>query len=80
MFSRKRPPTAEPAVSLRDLREADTAVAEQLYAINLLLDSWVGRPKNWQLVDALLDERLFLRSPDAMAPRRTPVPVVPGRS
>lgn len=80
MFSRKRPPVAEPAVSSRDLRAADTAVAEQLYSIHLLLRCWVGRPKNWAIVDRLLDERLFLRPPDAMAPRRTPVPVVPGRS
>lgn len=81
MFSlrRKPAPDPEPVVSPRDLREADTAVAEQLYAIHLLLDAWAGRPKNWALVDALLDERLFLRPPDAMQTRRPRVPVIPGR-
>lgn len=62
-------------VSRRELRAADRAVAAQVQSIDVLLDDWAHRPrKRWDLIDQLLDERLFVRGPDAMATG----PVVPG--
>lgn len=67
-----------PAVPPRELAAADRTVAEELQSIDVLLADWVDLPKNWVVIDALLDERLMLRPADVMASRR--VPVVPGRS
>jgi hypothetical protein len=61
-------------VPARELRDADRQVAEQLKAIHVLLENWRHRPKNWDLVDALLDERLMLRPADVMASK----PPMPG--
>lgn len=78
MFGGFRRAATEPIVRPRELSDTDLAVAEELHAINILLQGWVGRPKNWRLVNALLDERLAIRPPDVMASRPA-VPVIPGR-
>lgn len=56
-----------PAVT-RELAAADRQTDAELRALDTLLGNWSGRPrKNWELVDAYLDERLAYRPADVMA-------------
>lgn len=59
-------PVAEPRLTARTWRTADRQTAKHLRDIDTCLRPAAGAGKCWERIDYLLDERLFLRSPDAM--------------
>lgn len=69
-------PPAEPRMTVRDWSRTDRRVVDNLRAIDRGLSAWAGFHPKTVAVDQLLDERLFVRPPDAMATG----PVIPGRS
>lgn len=59
-------PAEEPPISRRELRNADRMVAAELKAIDRDLAAWAGWEPKTEVVDQLLDARLYYRTPDVM--------------
>jgi len=59
-------PPQEPPMSRRAWRNIDRTVAAELTAIDRDLAAWAGWEPKTEVVDQLLDARLYYRPPDVM--------------